>query len=54
MEAFMKYALVLRKLVIGGNIYYQVMDKIIGEEVDNDSIKVINSKKFLNCELKPI
>lgn len=50
----MKYSLVLRKLIISGNIYYQVMDKIIGEETELDFIKVVESKKFLNKKLKPI
>lgn len=50
----MKYALVLRKLVINENIYYQVMDKVIGETVNSDSIKVIEGEKFLNSEFTPI
>ncbi|MBQ8472780.1 MAG: AAA family ATPase [Bacilli bacterium] len=50
----MKYALVLRKLVINENIYYQVMDKVIGETVNSDSIKVIEGEKFLNSEFTSI
>lgn len=47
----MKYAMVLRKLVIDGTIYYQAFDKVIGEETFNNKIKVIEGEAYLDKEL---
>ena len=47
----MKYAMVLRKLVIDGTIYYQAFDKVIGEETFNNKIKVIEGEEYLDKEL---
>lgn len=52
----MKYTLILRKLIIDGSVYYQVMDKGIGDNIDFElgSIEITESNKYLNCKLKPL
>ena len=50
----MKYALVLRKLLYNNTIYYQVIDKVIGEESFNNRIKVIEGDNYLEKELPSI
>jgi len=50
----MKYALLLRKLVIEGISYYQVIDKIIGEETFDNKIEIISSKNNIGVEIDSI
>lgn len=47
----MKYALVLRKLLYNNTLYYQVIDKVIGEETFDNKIMVVDGDKYLNQEL---
>lgn len=47
----MKYALVLRKMIYNNTVYYQMIDKVLGEETFNNKIKVIEGENYLNCEL---
>ena len=50
----MKYALVLRKILYNNIIYYQAIDKVIGEETFDNRIKVIEGDKYLEKELSSI
>ncbi|MBQ8892173.1 MAG: AAA family ATPase [Bacilli bacterium] len=43
----MKYALIFRKLVIDDKIYYQGLDKVIGEETFDNKIEVVDGQKYL-------
>ena len=48
------YALLLRKIKYKNNIYYQALDKVIGEENSNRVIEVVDGKKHLNQYISPI
>lgn len=50
----MKYALILRKLIIDGNIYYQALDKVICDLVEDELFQVIEGDNFLDKKLLPI
>ncbi len=49
----MKYALVLRKILYEDTIYYQVIDKVIGELTFDDKIKVVEGN-FLDQEISSL
>jgi len=44
----MKYTLILRKLLYNDKVYYQVIDKAIGEETFDDEVLIVDSKSYLN------
>ncbi len=48
------YALLLRKIKYKNIMYYQALDKVIGEENSNRVIEVVDSKKHLNQFIPPI
>lgn len=50
----MKYALILRKLIIDGNVYYQALDKVVCDLVEEEFFKVIEGNNFLDEKLMPI
>ena len=51
----MKYALLMRKLIINGNTYYQVLDKVICEGIEFDYINVLEGEpNYVNLKFDSI
>lgn len=50
----MKYILIVRKLVLNNNIYYQVLDKAIGNSISDNYIKVVESNDYNEHKLGEI
>lgn len=48
------YALLLRKIKYNNTMYYQALDKVIGEENFNNVLEVVDGKKHLNQYISPI
>ena len=50
----MKYALILRKLIVNNTLYYQVLDKVIGEETFDEALEVRTGKNFFGQVIKSL
>ena len=48
------YALLLRKIKYNNNIYYQAIDKIVGEETFDNKIEIVEGSKNLHNYISPI